>query len=139
MKVIFARNHRIGSLLIRLFTVGNWSHVGILTPHGVVETTWPRGVHLTPLKEFNARNSTTEVVDIGVPDELAAVRWLIAQLGKGYDWSAILGFMFRESWARPNRWFCSELLEGACIAGGRRRFREKLHRITPKHSWMVSP
>lgn len=138
MKLIFARSHRPGSLLIRFGTFSNWSHVGVVTDLGVVETTWPKGVHLTSWREFVDRHSAIELIDVALPDEFAAVRFLTAQLGKKYDWTAILGFMFREPWAHPERWFCSELVEAACIAGGRRRFRDKLRRITPRHSWMVS-
>lgn len=138
MKLVFARSHRPGSLLIRLGTFSNWSHVGVVTDLGVIETTFPKGVHVTPWREFVDRHSAIEEIEVALPDEAAARRFLISQLGKKYDWTAIVGFVFREPWARAGRWFCSELVEAACIAGGRRRFRDKLSRITPRHSWMVS-
>lgn len=35
------------------------------------------------------------------------------QLGKPYDWSAILGFAFNRNWRDPRKWYCSELQAAA--------------------------
>jgi len=137
MKLIFARSHRPGSYLIRLFTWSRWSHVGVIDGETVIDTTFKTGVAVTPLAQFLAEHSVTEQFDVAVPDEVAANVWLQMQIGKGYDWTAVIGFVFRRPWGKSNRWFCSELVESALIAGGRRRFREDLQRITPRHSWMV--
>lgn len=138
MKLIFARSRSAGSFLIRAFTWSRWSHVGVIDGDTVIDTTFRRGVSVIPLAQFLAEHSATEQAEVTVPDEVAAHVWLEMQIGKGYDWTAIIGFVFRRPWGKRNRWFCSELVESALIVGGRRRFREDLQRITPRHSWMVS-
>lgn len=138
MRLIFARSRTPGSYLIRLFTWSRWSHVGVIDGGLVIDTTLKRGVATTPLAAFLAEHSATEQIEVALPDEVAAHVWLEMQLGKKYDWTAIIGFVFRRPWGKKGRWFCSELVESALIVGGRRRFREDLNRITPRHSWMVS-
>lgn len=138
MRLIFARSRSAGSFLIRAFTWSRWSHVGVIDGDTVIDTTFKRGVAVSSLADFIASHSKTEQIDVAVPDEVAAHLWMQMQIGKPYDWTAIVGFVFRRPWGKTNRWFCSELVESALIVGGRRRFREDLQRITPRHSWMVS-
>ena len=105
----------------------------------VIETTWPGGVHKTAKAVFYKRYRVTQHVDIDVPNELAAHAFLMAQVGKRYDWAAIVGFVVRRQIQNPRRWFCSELVEATLAAGGKARFREKLSRVTPHHVWMIKP
>jgi hypothetical protein len=51
----------------------------------------------------------------------AVAGFLIRQLGKAYDWRAVVRFLTREPvehWTR-RRWFCSELAFEACLTAGR--------------------
>jgi uncharacterized protein YycO len=79
--------------------------------------------------------TVVEVYEIvGLTDEQRAriETFLVAQIGKPYDYLAILGFMFRKPLQKPSRWFCSELVFAACQAAG----IKLLARIPP---WKVSP
>lgn len=145
MKIVFARRNTLGSWLLRFFTWSPYSHVGAIFEdnHGapllVVHSTSPEGVHVTEWDKFSEQYNVCEVCEVSVPNEDAAFDFLQSQIGKPYDWSAILGFIFRASdWERDDAWFCNELVEAALVAGGKRRFRESLARITPRHSWMVT-
>lgn len=140
MRLIFARQRSISSLLIRFFTGSRWSHVAIVEDDtNVIDATFLHGgVRRRPLADLLTASSRTETLDLMVPNERAAMRWLQAQIGLPYDWTAVTGILFRSpGWAVPDRWFCSELAEAAVMAGGLKRFREDAARITPEHVWMV--
>lgn len=139
MKLFFCRSNTISSWLIRLFTWSPWSHVAVVeNDEFVIDATFKHGgVRRRALREVLAASSAFELVEIELPEESAALTFLRAQIGKPYDWTAILGFIGRSHWEEDDAWFCNELAEAAMVAGGRRRFRESLWRLTPRNSWMV--
>ena len=67
----------------------------------------------------------------------AAIAWAREQIGCGYDYGAIAGFVLREPLERPRRWQCVELVETALRMAGRPRFRRPEHRITVAQSYMA--
>lgn len=142
LHVVYARSHTLGGLLIRAREAfGQWSHCGIVTPQGtVVEALAFRGVIETPMDAFVARYpqpSQRRQEVIPCPDPDAGLAWARSQLGQGYDYLAIAGLAFRNSWQEPGRWQCAELLEAALVHAGRRRFRSAPYRISPNVSWMA--
>ena len=135
MIVIFAKDRKISSLAIRLFTWSRYHHCGALTSDGehVIEATAKHGVIKTPLAEFNSRYRETRLAEIEC-DDAKAQRFLAVQISKKYDWLAVISIFFRLKYQRPNKWFCSELVAGACGA-----FRSNRGaRITPEHLWAIS-
>lgn len=136
---VYSRGFSIGSLLIRhADRFGSWSHCGLLTPEGtVIEARAFHGVVETPFAEFANRASHYWLRDIECPNPEAAIAWYRSQIGKGYDYLAIFGLLFRNSWQSDNRWHCAEGLEMALVYGNRRRFRWDAWRISPNMSWVV--
>lgn len=114
MIVAFARDDSLVSYLIRLFTWSKWHHCGALTldKKFVIEATAKNGVVQTPLAEFIARYDEVEFGEIKCNDRKAE-KFLLAQLGKKYDWLAIFGMLFRKNWQDDCRWFCFELVAAA--------------------------
>lgn len=140
MRVLFVTKPGIAPWLIRKWTWSDFSHVAMIVDDYVIQSTWcGGGVHKVSLEEFYKEYSTVEEVQIDLPDEDAAKHWLIQQLGKPYDVSFIFGFFFkRESWEEDDSWVCNELLEGACVVGGRRRIRGNIAKVSPQISYMIS-
>lgn len=135
LPVVFARNHLPGSLAIRLFCRSRWSHVGIVVYNNyVLEATAFNGVVLTPIDEFAQRYSTIEFAKIPVVNKVAALELALDQLGKRYDWMALLGIALRTRWGSAGRWFCSELV--AHCSGLYRA--ERVGRAHLEHIWMIS-
>lgn len=134
---------------IRLATwPSRWSHVAIVLPPInndiwdiaplVVEARWNGGVQECALHELMQRVSAFQIcrVNAGEGYGLASAEcWLSEQLGKPYDWSAILGFGVHRDWAQDDAWFCSELAEGACRAMGAKCVDDGLSRIVPADSF----
>lgn len=141
MKAIFCSKPGIASWLIRVACWSRWSHVAIIEDdeHVIHSTFWGGGVHRTTIWQMLGDYTEIEFTDIPVPDEVAAMAFLRDQLGKPYDWTAIVGMVMRRDWAEVDSWFCSELLEACLRAGGLTRFRALLSRITQQHQWMLEP
>jgi len=74
-----------------------------------------------------------------VPEPLQAVAFLESQLGKKYDWMALVALPFGRNWQSPFKWFCSELVAKALVMTGQPNFLIKKHRIFPSHLWAVAP
>lgn len=135
IKLTFARNYKPGSLAIRLFCWSRWSHVAIVIDgKNVLEATAAKGVVVTPLPEFKSRYSKVEFATIPVTDINQALSLGRQQIGKKYDWLALIGIAFRLGWGRGNKWFCSELV--AHCSGMYRQ--DRVGRVTPEHIWMIS-
>lgn len=139
LPIIYSRERSLGSIAVRAGSWwGQWGHCGLVTPQGtVIEAVAFGGVVESSLHHAQARASKWAIVEVECPDPVAAVAFARQQLGKPYDWGGIFGMVAREPWARDDRWFCSELVEAALAAGGRRRFRVETHRVTPAMSFNV--
>ena len=135
MRVIFATDNSIPSLLIRFFTWSRWHHCGVVTSDGkyVIEATFKHGVVKTPLTDFKARYKKTAIKN--VPSIFSNWEDMAhKQLGKDYDIKAVIAIFFRGSWHDDNKWFCSELVGD--LSGMFRRDRNM--RVTPEHIWLIS-
>ena len=138
MKVIFGRRPAVGSWLIRFFTWSDWSHCGIALQNGMVlHTTWPKGVHLTPIEEWVATYPAHEVIDVPLEYELSAEVWSRNQLGKPYDLSGLIAFSTHRNWQEDDKWFCSELVGAALVKGGL-NFKVPSSRLTPGGLYLVA-
>lgn len=140
MKVIFTnKRYSIASRLIKLVTLSKFSHMAVLLEDGsVIDTTFLSGVRIQSLAKFSEHYRDRTIRDIPLPNELAAKQFLYDQIGKPYDWTALLGIAVRNGkWTNDDSWFCSELVEAAIKAGGLDRFVEKLSRIIPQYCWIV--
>ena len=105
----------------------------------VVDATFQHGgVRVRPLTQLLAEASATEHRALPVHDEAAALAFLLGQVGRPYDWGAIVGWFRRGGWARADAWFCSELVPAAAAAGGLALYRPEAWRITPGHLWMLA-
>lgn len=123
-RVVFARNHRPFSYVIRIATVSLYSHCAVVLDNGdILEARGGHGVIITPRAEFYDRY--TEVVEMWMPvvDKDAAMAFWMSQLGKGYDLDMAFGWLFRQHhWQDPDKWSCSEILAagGGIFADGAR-------------------
>lgn len=135
LNVIFVSNKKPGSLAIRLFCWSRFSHCGIVIDNSqVIEAVAGRGVVLTPIEQFKARYSKIALAEVPCENRQLALDLAKSELGKGYDYWAIPGLLFRTGWGSRRKWFCSELI--AYCSGA---FRDnRVTRITPEHIWMIS-
>lgn len=140
MKIIYARSHAIGGALIRLAQWGGrWSHCGILTPYGtVINARAFHGVVEESIRDFCARYTETDVVEVQAPNDEAGLEYARKAIGCGYDYKAIGNFILGCIGQSKTRFHCVELVESCLLAAGLRRFRVPPSKLTPHQSWMVA-
>lgn len=63
-----------------------------------------------------------------------AYQWALTQVGKPYDWRAILGMAADRNWREDDAWFCSELVAMAFEQAGSPLFNPDMQvwRVTPR-------
>jgi len=139
MKVYFCRSNTLGGWLIRLLTASNWNHVAIEVGGVVYEALASTGVIKTPVHLYKIRDGTETVVLPGTPS--VATQWYLEQqVGRPYDWFALVAMPFRARWQRPHKWFCSELVTKALAVSGVAIMGRVPHaRVTPRDLWFALP
>jgi hypothetical protein len=139
LRIILSASNMIGSKIIRCLTWSDWSHAAIVfgdNQDQVVEATYPR-VRQTSLEDFLSDKTNHTIIDFPCPNPDFAIEAAKAQIGKKYDVSAVLAFLYHfRDWADDTEWFCSELAAYALEQGGMPLFRSgTLCRVTPQHLW----
>jgi len=104
----------------------------------VVEAVALGGVVRSKLADRQREDTRWIIMELPCVDPLAIIAAACSQLGKLYDYTAILGLGFHRDWQEMDSWFCSELVAWAFDEAGLPLFRrEVLHRVTPQHLWML--
>ena len=130
------------SAIVRMGTYGfAYSHVEFVLADGSAIGSHARtGVAITPKGYAGRWQTSTRSVALPCTEtqEAALVAFLRAQLGRPYDFLAILAiatsfFLGPRNWRSPDAWFCSELVTAALEAAGIMScIIEDTSRITPR-------
>lgn len=116
--VLLFHGRGIISSLIRWQTRGNYSHAALLLPNGQILESWQgAGVRVKTLKNWDGID-IYHVDGIKSDQWVSAIKFAEAQLGKKYDYRAILRFLTRKKLSSNDRWFCSELVFEALRQAG---------------------
>lgn len=130
----FSTQQKPGSWLIRKFTWSDFSHVDFVLPDGqLLGARGDGGVQIRRPEPFHRAARFTVDAPCYVLDHAKS------QIGKPYDWGAIMGFVVKHDWQDKNAWFCSELVAWSFQAAGVPLLRSReLYRITPR-DLLLSP
>lgn len=122
----FSGSKDLGGKIIEWFDHGRFAHVDTVMPDGsllgarseVVDGV-PAGVQIRPASYLPADTETfrVEIPALDVISE-AYYEFVLAQVGKEYDWEAIAGFVSGRNWQDPSKWFCSELNAAGLVECG---------------------
>lgn len=130
----FVTEPAFSSWVIRTATWSDWSHVDfVLTNGNFLGARFSGGVqsrshdYLTPSKFCYA--------SVQVADIRKVLGWATGQIGKPYDWRAILGFGFRRDWHDPGQWLCSELVAEAFRKMDAPIVDDQSYRVTPQDDY----
>lgn len=134
MWLLFTRHLTPASFAICLATGSQWSHVACQIGDTVYEAKASCGVRQTDFATATAGASAIGLAVVDCNDHLAR-RWMLAQLGKPYDWSAIWTWYGSRDWQQDDAWYCSEFVATACVAGNRRVVFADVARVTPGRIW----
>lgn len=120
------------SKVIRWRTGSPWSHVALLDDTGgnLIEAWATKGVRArAPL--VPKASDAVELVRIYSPSAVDVWLNAVSQLGKPYDWMAVIGLGLGQSWNSNEKWFCSELAAWSLEAAGIHTVFERVSRVTP--------
>lgn len=134
VKLVFSRSPSIYSRIVRVATWSDYSHVDVAMPDGTfIGAEIGRGVTRFG-QDALLRNCThLNYVEAKGVNEAAVYEFLLQQIGKPYDITAIFGMVMRRDWQEDDSWFCSELASAALLAGGLSVMRKRANRITPQN------
>ena len=135
MKLLFLTNNLPFSVIIRGLTFCQWSHVAVAFDDVVYEARLG-GVSTTSLEKFKERGKH-HVVDIELPDELAAEEYAKSRVGGKYDFLGIFALWFNRDWESSEKDYCSEYFADIAKAGGLSLFRDGLKGISPRDVWVL--
>jgi uncharacterized protein YycO len=140
VQLLFSTTRKPFSALIRAATWSRWSHVAMVAGPHVIEATAQEGVRQVSLAYAISQASDYQLVEIPASAPQTIIDAARSQVGKPYDWTAILGLGLRRDWQEDDSWFCSELIAWAAAAAGETWFRcDALYRVTPQHLWVLPP
>jgi len=138
MRIGLYKGRSLISRLIRWQTRSTYSHASLILPDNTVIEAWTGGVRWQRIHDGHTKGTVVDVFEpigvftAGIFNSLAVEQFARSQIGKGYDYLSVARFVTRTRGDRQARWFCSELVFQAYLAGGLRL----LERIEP---WAVSP
>lgn len=137
----FSRGAGLPGAIVRMATWSWCSHVGFKLDDGrVLDATPEAGVSIRNAKDdASTRYFHIDSTWLGQIERERLLAFAMAQIGKPYDWLAIVGFGLRRDWHDDDAWFCSELVAGAFAYAGRPLLQaDHLDRITPR-DLLMSP
>ncbi|MGA3953167.1 YiiX/YebB-like N1pC/P60 family cysteine hydrolase [Ralstonia nicotianae] len=125
---------------IRACAWSAWSHVAMVDGDQVIESMPGHGVRRVPLAEAIQRADRYELATMPARDPARIIAAAASQIGKPYDYTAVLGIGLHRNWQQADAWFCSELLAWSFHQAGEPLFRaDCVRRVTPQHLWMLAP
>jgi uncharacterized protein YycO len=136
----FVTQKSLGSSLIRWGTHSDFSHVDVVLFDGRLlgarnDTAVP-GVCIRPANY--APFTRRQTVIVPTQEDRAFYSFLVDQLGKPYDWKAIVGFAVDRNWRDPDSWFCSELVAAALEAAKIVKVQTPANRISPNDVFLLA-
>ncbi|KAG0188260.1 hypothetical protein DFQ28_005152 [Apophysomyces sp. BC1034] len=109
---------------------------GLFVPHTAAQVRQVNTDWVAFRTERQRKGGGSRVVTMPEAESAAAA----SQIGKPYDYTAILGLGLRRDWQQDDAWFCSESVAWAFDSAGHPLFRpDSLRRVTPQHLWMLAP
>ena len=133
--------------LIALFTEGSVGHVDAVLPGGSLLGAQneaglggqPSGVQVRPMGYGGMHNIRRITLSVSPATDDAFLAFLMKQLGKPYDMTAIEAFVVERDWREPDSWICSELqaaaLEAASVFAN--PLAAPANKITPQELFLL--
>jgi hypothetical protein len=140
IKLLLTSSNNIGSLAIRTFSWSQWSHIStLISDTEAIEALPFKGVIKSSVESIIKDSNKHLFIYINIRNKDIFYNSLISQIGKQYDYSALLGFGLHRDWQDQDKWFCSELPAWSTIQCKEPIFRsDSLYRILPEDWYKIS-
>lgn len=101
------------SWIVRKHEKSQFSHVSLVLPDGrLLGSVLFRGVCILPGKTYKIYKD----FEVLASDDV--LKFAISQIGKPYDYKALLGFFLKSNWNDENAWTCSEFIAWSFMKAG---------------------
>ncbi|MDO5940654.1 YiiX/YebB-like N1pC/P60 family cysteine hydrolase [Burkholderia cepacia] len=138
IQLLFSTDALPVSWVIRAFTWSTWSHVALVDGDHVIESMPGCGVRRVPLADALRDTGRHELVTMPTNRQVQVLSAAASQIGRPYDYGAVLGIGLHRDWQQDDAWFCSELIAWAFQQAGEPLYRaECMRRVTPQHLYML--
>ena len=126
--ILFKGSNKIAAKLIKFFRQSEYYHCGVVVEIyeckdksivvTVCESTLLKGVHLSEYILNNTKHSVYQVSDLTDEDRTTIVKSVVSQIGKKYDYKAILYLCYltitfqlrkKNKWNNDDSHFCQEI------------------------------
>jgi len=141
VKLLFSTRRGIFSRAVRFITWSKYSHVDMIVGNKVIGASAMNGVEMISLDDRLDAAYRWVIYEVPMqmindPDDV--YRIISSQIGKPYDYTGILGFLFHRDWQKEEHWFCSELIAWAFCKAGINLLSDRVRksRIAPEHLLM---
>lgn len=135
----FSTQNDLSGYLIRYGTRSRWTHVDAVLPDGsLLGSTLDGGVQIRPPTYAKFSETLTTYIETDCADRF--YEKLHSQIGKPYDWRAIISFGLGErDWRETDSWFCSELQIWAMEQAGffDRQLLVQENRLSPRDQLLL--
>ena len=138
----FTSSNKIGSILIKKGLMFQYNHVGIEFDDTIYDATLFKGVAKQNKKAFLSKYVTSESISFDIDANKArnVKCFLENQVGKPYDWIAIVSFPLQRDWEKADSWHCSELgAKVAMISNIITAARMPKNKISPRDLYLMLP
>ena len=128
----FVHENGITSRAIEWFTRSEFCHVDFVLSNGkFLGARLEGGVEIRDHDYLTPDSFCYAKVEV-MGSNRRVLGWATSQVGKPYDWVAILAFLPRTNWHDPGKWFCSELVAEAFKLKDSAIVDNRAYRITPQ-------
>lgn len=140
LRMMFTRSNLVGSCLIRWVTWSDYSHCAVLINDNQILHADTHGVRVEDITALQARSKSWMIVEFECDDPQAVIDACLTQVGKPYDYTGIVGILFRNvDLQDDSKWWCSEIPAYGGDKSNQPFFQtEYMHRITPQN-WLMLP
>lgn len=134
IRIRLIRDPGIISAAICWWTWGRWSHVEIDNGTGWLGARINGGVQVRSYNYCTPVAEEIRTLSVTADQNQMFFQFARGEIGKPYDWLAIVGIILRLPLARsPYRWFCSEYVQACCVAAGVPALDSRsTYRVTPR-------
>lgn len=122
MRLLFYQGLSLPSRVIRFVTRSEYGHVAVELNNGTVVEAWRKGVTNSPnYGTFHTPGTIVDVFEVTSNYDYAKLEaYLLAQVGKKYDFMSVFRFLSKQPPKNNDILFCSEVIsEGFIQAEGR--------------------
>jgi uncharacterized protein YycO len=132
LKLQFSTTSGLISGIVRTVTWSRWSHVDCILDDGrLLGAQWD-GVKIRPAdyEKFSRKDCLT--LSVTEAQHAAFMAFVMSQIGKKYDYTALFGVLFHRDWMAMDSWYCSEFFGVAVVKALIIKIITKRNRVTPE-------